>query len=279
MGHTAETKLGPNSGTADSGGTGYPRPCLSPAHSPGRTPVRRAQRAGREPREEAGESVPVSPGLPQRDAASPLPGRESRPRRGPQRFPPPGRARHPGSRSGGTCPGAARGSSPTREYCREAGGEEGSPRPPRSPLEPPPRVGAAGRLGRALSLATPARTHRARGGDHPPGRRCPASPPLPAAPRRPPPLRRGGALAGAGAAPPAPTPAAAPGAAAAASRGAVPAASGGRAVRGSGGSIPLSSLLPVSNSSHRHLTGGAGTGTGTPIRAGTRIPTGTATRT
>ncbi|XP_032552539.1 collagen alpha-1(I) chain-like [Chiroxiphia lanceolata] len=165
------------------------------------------------------------------------------------------------------------------------------PSPPQSRYEPPPRSGAAGRLGRALSPAGPARTHRARGGDQPPGRRCPASPPLPAAPRRPPPPRRGGALAGAGAAPPAPTPAAAPGAAPAvpwdtgpgpfARRGAVPAAAGGRTVRGSDGSILLPSPLPVSNSSRRHLTGGAGTGTdtGTPISTGTRIPAAIPTRT
>lgn len=123
-------------------------------------------------------------GRPQRGTASPRPGREPRPRRGPQRFPPPGRARHPGSRTRGTCPVAARDSSPAREYCREAGAK-------RVPLVPPvvPVGVSAETRGRRQAGAGAVARHP---GPHSP---CPRwgpspGPPLPriaSAPRRPPP--------------------------------------------------------------------------------------------
>ncbi|XP_030311232.1 basic proline-rich protein-like [Calypte anna] len=64
---------------------------------------------GREPREEVGEAVPVPPGHRQRGPASPYPGREPRPRRSPERFPPPGRARHSRSWYASRCGAGAAG--------------------------------------------------------------------------------------------------------------------------------------------------------------------------
>lgn len=73
-----------------SAGSGIPASGLSPAQRLG---IRgtdlpdMSKGLGREPREEAGETVPVPPGHPQRGPASLHPGREPRPRRGPERFP------------------------------------------------------------------------------------------------------------------------------------------------------------------------------------------------
>lgn len=182
VGHTTETKLGLNSGTAEPGSTG--NTCPPPgAHTCPTCPTGRAVAQGR-----GGRARPRAPRAPA--AACPL----SPPRQGtqapprPRRCSPPGGARHPDSRPGKTCPGAARDPPPALEYCREVGGEAGSPRPPRSPgtslrrdsgppagwggrCRPPPRpaltVPAAGTIPRAAAVP-----HRLR------------SPPPPAARRR-----------------------------------------------------------------------------------------------
>lgn len=216
---------------------------------------------------------------------APCPGH---PQRGPGLFP--ARVRSPVPRRGSRAPPAARPGSDSRGSrpvgtCPEVRAPLASPRVlpvgagggATPSLHPPPprcsRSAAAGRLGRTLPPAPrPALTVPA-AGTIPRAAAAPhrlRSPPPPAARRR-----RAGAGRGRGPALPRrhrhrlPPPLAVPlplrlggrDAGPAAPRGAVPGPAGGRAVRGSGGSIPLPPQPPVSNSSGRHLTGGAGTGT------------------
>lgn len=209
------------------------------------------------------------------EGSRPLPGPGTEPRSPPRL--PSASCRGAGDRSaaGAVRPGPVRRSgplSPLRGFYRSGRAAE---RLPPTPTLPPPRCSrsaAAGRLGRTLPPAPrPALTVPA-AGTIPRAAAAPhrlRSPPPPAARRR-----RAGAGRGRGPALPRrhrhrlPPPLAVSlplrlgdrDAGPAALRGAVPGPAGGRAVRGSGGSIPLPPQQPVSNSSGRHLTGGAGTG-------------------
>lgn len=181
-------------------GSGIPASGLSPAHrlgSRGTDLPDMPKGLGREPREEAGETVPASPGHPQRGPASLRPGREPHPRRSPERFPSPDWVRYPGSCSVGTCPGAARAPSPSRRFCRGGGQRSGPP----LPVTPEAPVRAAAEARRRRQAGTDAAA-RLPGPHSPCPRRGPSPGPPPprivSAPRRPPPPAAAASGRGAG---------------------------------------------------------------------------------